>query len=85
MAGAETEQDSGIHVADVEKNSRGEIIRIRLTEFKNTELCDIRLWYEASDSQEKRPTSKGFSVRRTLLRPLIEALEKAESMCEPTD
>lgn len=73
------EFDEGVIVGAVPKNAREEI-RVRLTEFKEFKLVDIRTFYEPENSQEKRPCGKGFAIRRDLLPELIEVLQKAQRM-----
>ena len=64
-------------IATIWKNGR-EQIRIALRTFKSHRNVDVRVYVENGDEQPL-PTSKGISIRPALLRPIIDALAKAES------
>lgn len=63
-------------VADFAKNGR-ERIRVAVREYRGVRGIDIRV-YATNSAAETVPTAKGVSVRPTLLRDLIGALQKAE-------
>lgn len=64
-----------IDIASIDKNSR-EILRVALGTFKDHKLCQIRVW--ARGDNRPIPTKSGFGIRLDLIRPLREALERAE-------
>ena len=54
-------------------------IRIGVTEYEGNDLIDIRTWAQRQGSEEKTPTSKGFSINVKLypvLKEAVLALEK---------
>ncbi len=66
---------------DIEK-TRGEVIRVEVSEFKGKKLLNIRTWY-TNDAGELAPTKKGvtltyeqFQKLQTIL-PQIEELLRA--------
>jgi len=65
-------QDDGVLVGVVEKNSRGEEVRVYTSMFNGARFCDIRTWYPA-DGGEMRP-GKGVRFRADLLPELLPLL-----------
>ena len=66
------------HITSIEKNAAEEI-RVALTEFKDHQLVDLRVYAINGASGERVPTKKGLTVKPALLTPLIEALRTAEA------
>lgn len=64
------------HIATIEKNVAEEI-RVALTEFKDHQLVDLRVYATNGATGERVPTKKGLTVKPALLAPLIEALQRA--------
>jgi len=67
-----------ILVAEFPKNAQ-ETLRIELTEFNGYDLLAMRVWTPGTDGALVA-TKKGLTVRRDLIRPIIDALERAERM-----
>jgi hypothetical protein len=67
-----------VELASVQKNSRGEYIRVAKITNKNTGTVsvDVRLFY-TNDSDEVSPTSKGVRFNAELLPDLMAGLAKA--------
>ena len=61
------------------KNS-AELVEIHITEFRNQEYVDVRIWTlpNPADTKEQKPTKKGVCISIDLLPRLIDALHKAE-------
>jgi hypothetical protein len=57
-------------------------VPVELTRFKHYKLCDISLWYEPENSQERLPSKKGFAIQQDRLGGLIEVLQEAKRMSE---
>jgi hypothetical protein len=70
-----TGPSSDTDIATIRKNAR-EQIRVALRTFKGYRNVDLRVYVD--NAEETLPTSKGISIRPALLRPVIEALAKAE-------
>ena len=66
------------HITSIEKNAAEEI-RVALTEFKDHQLVDLRVYATNGASGEQVPTKKGLTVKPALLTSLIEALRAAEA------
>lgn len=71
--------DSSEHevLLDVEKNSRGERLRVSIAEFKGKKLVHVRGWYPG-DGDAYLP-GKGIALRPAQLPQVIEALKLALS------
>lgn len=67
-----------IHIKDIPK-SKGEIIRIEITEFNGTQLLNLRVWYP-TDTGEFAPTKKGVTFQWSQIAELSEALKSAEEI-----
>jgi hypothetical protein len=65
-------------VTTIRKNSREEL-RVAIRTFKGHRNVDVRVFAEDGRG-DPRPTPKGVSIKPTLLRPVIEALEQAEQI-----
>lgn len=63
-------------IASIEKNSR-EHLKVGLTVFKGYRLLATRVWVQGDDRES--PTKAGFNVQVGLIKPLREALERAEA------
>jgi len=59
------------------KNSSEEV-RVSLTEYKGHKLIDLRIYYEADESGERRPTKKGITIDVGLYPELKRAIIKIE-------
>ena len=81
MAKGKEPADDGRIISEFAKNNRGEVIRVRLSEFKGRELIDIRTWYRAEDG-ELRPSSKGISFNSELFPELKAAVDKLSEELE---
>ena len=64
-----------IEIANIDKNSR-ETLRVTLGTFKDYRLCHLRVWARGDDAPI--PTKSGFGLQANLIRPLRDALERAE-------
>ncbi len=64
------------HITSIEKNAAEEI-RVALTEFKDHQLVDLRVYATNGASGERVPTRKGLTVKPALLAALISALQQA--------
>lgn len=64
-------------IRDIEKGSRGEVIRIEVTEYKGNYFLNLRIWYTDKDG-ELKPTQKGIAVSPELYDDLKEAILSAE-------
>ena len=60
----------------ITKNAAEEI-RVALTEFKDHQLVDLRVYATNGATGERVPTKKGLTVKPALLASLIEALQRA--------
>lgn len=65
-------------VAEFPKNAQ-ETLRIELTEYNGYNLLAMRIWTPGTDGAWVA-TKKGLTVRRDLIRPIIDALERAGRM-----
>ncbi len=66
-----------IHIADIPK-SRGEVIRVEITEYSGKKLLNIRIWY--TDKEGKlAPTKKGVALNIEQFDDLKNALAEAEN------
>lgn len=61
-------------IADIEKNSR-EIVRIDVSEFKEKEYINIRIWFHDVDGQTK-PTQKGIALNIEQYEELLKAVQR---------
>lgn len=75
--------DAGVLVADIKKNAL-DVVRVRLTKFKNYDLLDIRQFY-TDKADELQPTGKGLTIRQEQIPELLAALQKAADMVDSTD
>jgi len=75
--------DAGVFVADIQKNAM-DVVRVRLTKFKNYDLLDIRQFY-TDKADELQPTGKGLSIRQEQIPELLAALQKAADMVDVQD
>ncbi len=57
-----------------------ELVEVHITEFRNQEYVDVRIWTlpNPADSKDWQPTKKGVCINIDLLPRLIAALQKAE-------
>ena len=66
-------------IKDIKKNNN-EIIRIEVSEYKGRELINIRIWYQAIDSNSGdlvfKPTQKGVTLNISEFEELKEGVEK---------
>ena len=67
-----------IHIKDIPK-SKGEIIRIEITEFNGAQLLNLRVWYQ-TENGEYAPTKKGVTFQWGQMAQLSEALKDAEEL-----
>ena len=67
-----------IHIKDIPK-SKGEIIRVEITEFNGTQLLNLRVWYP-TDTGEFATTKKGVTFQWSQMADLSEALKSAEEI-----
>jgi len=65
------DKEIGREIGRIDKNSQEKIV-VRLTEFKDHKLCDIRVW--RNNSGQDIPTHKGLAFSRKLMRELGEIL-----------
>jgi len=82
MADNETESSSE-HILDVERSpGSGEKIFVSKNSFKGREYVDIRIYYDASktDEEDWRPTKKGVTIPPELLPVIIDGLTKAKDL-----
>jgi len=75
--------DASVLVADIKKNAL-DVVRVRLTRFKNYDLLDIRQFY-TDKADELQPTGKGLTIRQEQIPELLAALQKAADMVESAD
>jgi len=64
-----------------------ELVRISLVEFKGKRYVDLRLYYDASESEipDWKPSKKGICLSVDLLDDLKEAIDKVEACVEDGD
>jgi hypothetical protein len=64
-----------------------ELVRVSLVEFKGKRYVDLRLYYDASESEipDWKPSKKGICLSVDLLDELKEAIGKAEACAEDVD
>lgn len=65
-------------IKDIQRNNR-EIIRIEVSEFKGNELINLRIWYQAIDSNGDviyKPTQKGVAINISHYTELKEGIDK---------
>lgn len=67
-----------IHIQDIPK-SKGEIIRVEITEFNGAHLLNLRIWYP-TENGEFAPTKKGVTFQWNQMTALSEALRSAEKI-----
>jgi hypothetical protein len=65
-------------IRDIDKGSRGEIIRVEVTEYKGSYYLNLRVWYTDKDG-ELKPTQKGIAISPDLYPELKEAILDAEA------
>jgi hypothetical protein len=70
--------DARTEVGRVPKNSR-EIIVVSLSEYRGTDLVDLRIHSDYHTAGDYLPTGKGVSLRIERLPLLIEQLEQARA------
>ena len=65
-------------IAKFSKNAAEEII-VKLTNFRNRDLIDIRIWNKPLLNEEQpKATKKGICIRVEQIPELLESLKKAE-------
>ena len=65
-------------IAKFSKNATEEVI-VRLNDFKDHDLVDIRVWIKPlSNEEEPKATKKGICIRVEQVPELLESLKKAE-------
>jgi hypothetical protein len=66
-------------IKDIKKNNN-EIIRIEVSEYKGRELINVRIWYQAIDSESGelvfKPTQKGVTLNISEYEELKDGVEK---------
>jgi len=62
-------------IKKLKKNSSEEIW-IAVTDYKERELLDIRVYYRSIDDMEMKPTKRGISLPLARVTELLEAVEK---------
>ncbi len=55
-----------------------EEVRVTLSRFKGFDLVSARIWTDADEGGERRPTRKGITLRVERLPELLDALRQAE-------
>lgn len=65
-----------IHIATIQKNTRGEI-RVTLSEFKGNKLLNMRTWYQPSGEGDMRPGNSGLAFKVTQLADFRDAFARA--------
>ena len=73
-------EDQSEVLLEIERSpGSGEKIFVQKSTFKGREFIDIRIFYDASktDEEEWRPTKKGVAIPPELIPQIIEALQKA--------
>jgi hypothetical protein len=68
-------------IKKLKKNSSEEIW-ITVTDYKERELIDLRVYYRAIDDMEMRPTKRGVSLPLTKAGEVLAALEKINLMAK---
>ena len=63
----------------IEKNRRGDVLKIRLEEYRGHRLCSLRVWFQERATGRIRPTREGFGLNVRLLSNLIAKLIKIEA------
>lgn len=69
---------------EFQKNNRGEVVRITRDEYKGADLVNIRVWFTASDG-EQRPSKTGIAINSSQIDQLIEALQAVKAEGRPTN
>ena len=64
-------------IAEFKKNSKGEKVRIALSEYNGHDLVDIRIFFEPKEGGELKPTKKGICISVHKLADLINGLKLA--------
>lgn len=64
-------------IRDIDKGSRGEVIRVEVTEYKGNHYLNLRVWYTDKDG-ELKPTQKGIAITPDLYEDLKSAVISAE-------
>jgi hypothetical protein len=62
------------------KKNSSEEIWIAVTNYKDRELLDMRVYYRSIDDMQMKPTKRGVSVPLAKAGDLLEALEKIETV-----
>lgn len=66
-------------IKDIKKNNN-EIIRIEVSEYKGRELINVRIWYQAIDTESGdlvfKPTQKGVTLNISEYEELKDGVEK---------
>ncbi|MFH0838652.1 MAG: transcriptional coactivator p15/PC4 family protein [Candidatus Omnitrophota bacterium] len=65
-------------VKSFQKNKFQEV-RVSITEFRDNDLIDIRVWATKAGSDEKVPTPKGVTINISLFPELKEAILSLEN------
>ncbi len=65
-------------VKTFQKNKFQEV-RVGITEFRNNDLIDIRVWTDSPSSEERVPTAKGVSINVSHFTELKEAVIALEA------
>lgn len=66
----------------IEKNGRGEEVRITLQWFRGRQYVDVRLFFPDRDTGEMRPCQKGVVLGVDHLDELIDGLQQARTLVE---
>lgn len=64
-------------IRDIDKGSRGEVIRVEVTEYKGNHYLNLRVWYTDKEG-ELKPTQKGIAITPDLYEDLKDAVLEAE-------
>ncbi|HOW27354.1 MAG TPA: transcriptional coactivator p15/PC4 family protein [Elusimicrobiota bacterium] len=68
-------------IKKLKKNSSEEIWVV-VTDYKERELLDIRVYYRSIDDMQMKPTKRGVSVPLSKVGEILAALEKIDTMTE---
>jgi hypothetical protein len=70
---------TNLTVSTIAKNRR-ETVVVRLSEFKETRLVDLRVFVPGSDGDSSVATKSGLAIKVELIAELRAALDRAEHM-----
>ncbi|RWR08480.1 transcriptional coactivator p15/PC4 family protein [Paenirhodobacter populi] len=65
-----------LHIATIQKNARGEEIRVTLGEYNGHDLFNARVFFEAQDGS-KRPSKAGIAFKVETLPEFAKAVQQA--------